>query len=140
MGLKIIRKPDTITLTDSDVRDALADYVERHSGREIDKIAGEGVRYHPTQAVQSGSEKLYSSLFVTVTLKDEDRWAEQPATAHRDTTSTIQDVKALIVRLNDRCGSAHERAAINDDISTLRHVVVLLGRLRRLEAREDDLT
>ncbi|ALA45415.1 hypothetical protein ADP64_000055 [Achromobacter phage phiAxp-2] len=140
MGLKIIRKPDTITLTDSDVRDALVDYVERHSGREIDKITGEGIRYHPTQAVQSGSEKLYSSLFVTVTLKDEERWTDQPAAARRDTTGTIQDVKALIVSLNERCGSAHERAAMDSAISTLRHVVVLLGRLRRLEEHDGDLT
>lgn len=139
MALKIIRTPDTITLNDTDVRDALADYVEHHSGRQIDKLTGEGVVYHPSQSNTVGNDKRFNCLYVTVTLKDDGPVGEAKEAARGDTSDTIFDVKALINRLSAGNYAGHESVSVNNTLTTLRHVVTLLGRLRRLEDAGDEL-
>lgn len=140
MALKIIRTPDTITLSDTDVRSALAEYVEHNSGRHIDRVMGDGIAYHPSQSNTVGNDKRFNCLYVTVTLKDDGPVGdEKPRSAKGDTSDTIFDVKALINRLSAGNYAGHESVSVNNTLTTLRHVVTLLGRLRRLEDAGDEL-
>lgn len=143
MALQIKRTPDSITLTDTDVRDALMDYVEKHTGRIILNVANDGIKYHASGGGVHDS-KTFERMYTTVLLKDAEPTvrcvvtsedpgeprAKKPLLAH----ACLRDLKPFIRRLEDP-----SYKAVPADIQILRGAVVLIGRLNRHEGDSSDL-
>lgn len=70
MTLEIKRTPDSVKLTDTDVRDAIVDYVERNARRLILNPHSDGIHYHATNKGEARSGRDCDTVFATVQLQD----------------------------------------------------------------------
>ena len=84
MTLEIKRTPDSVKLTDTDVRDAIVDYVERNAHRLILNPHSDGIRYHATDKGRAGPGVDYDTVYVTVQLQDPAPTPYAHAAAERD--------------------------------------------------------
>ncbi|UDY80340.1 hypothetical protein AXY1_29 [Achromobacter phage AXY1] len=139
MTLEIKRTLDSVVVKDLDVRNAIADYVHKHTGRELETLQSPGIKFHPTNHHEDDRVSRHcDTLYVTVQLKDQVPTADSTETRPAKTgglTRTKIDVKNMLRRMDGRDFKVEPR-----DIQTLRNVVVLLGRLDRTqgEAFDDD--
>lgn len=130
MTLEIKRTLDSVILKDIDVRNAIADYVGKHSGREVSEFGNAGIKFHPTShhEMDDRVKRSCDTLYVTVQLKDQVPTAGESREDSSSATSTKTAVKDMIRRMGYADFKVEPR-----DIPTLRRVVQLIGRLSRFE-------
>lgn len=137
MTLEIKRTLDSVIIKDLDVRNAISDYVQKHTGRELETLQSPGIKFHPTNHHEDDRVSRHcDTLYVTVQLKDQVPTAADTETRPAKTGGLVRtkiDVKNMIRRMDGGDFKAEPR-----DMQTLRNVVLLLGRLDRAQGDERD--